>query len=234
MQAEPEEIAENVLLPGNPARARYVAEAFFEGARKVTDKRSLVGFTGTSEGMPVTVQTTGIGAPSAAIIVEELIRLGAKNILRVGSCGGYHPDMRFGDLVIATAAVPMVGVVGQLTGGRPHAPTSHPDLLVAARRSAEEMSVRHFSGPVVSTDLFYDPDPRPQETWRSTGAIAVEMEAAAVFTLAAMRGIRAGCLLMVDTLWRQDEHSSISEAEEEHATDRMIGIALDALRSLDA
>jgi len=232
VRAAPGQIAENVLLPGNPARARHVAEAFLDDPQKVTDKRGLVGFTGTHEGMPVTVQTTGIGAPSAAIVVEELVRLGARNLLRVGSCGGYHPEMRLGDLVIATAAVPLVGVVGQLSGGTPTAPVAHADLLVAAKSSAEGAGVRHFAGPVVSTDLFYDPDPAPHKTWYPRGAIAVEMEAAAVFALAAMRNARAGCLLMVDTLWHGDEPSRIGEAEEREATDRMIGVALEALRFL--
>lgn len=232
VQASPEEIAENVLLPGNPARARYVAEEFLEQPRKVTDKRALIGFTGSHAGLPLTVQTTGIGAPGAAIVVEELIRLGARNILRVGSCGGYHPDMRLGDLVVATGAVPLVGVVGQLAGGAPYAPVADADLLVAAKRSAEEAGVRHFAGPVVSTDLFYDPDPTPQETWYPRGVIAVEMEAAAVFTLAALRGVRAGCLLMVDTLWRQDEPSHISASDEREATDRMIEVALKTLHAL--
>lgn len=233
VRAEPEEIAANVLLPGNPARARYVADTFLEGAEKVTDKRGLVGFTGIQRGMPVTVQTTGIGAPSAAIVVEELIRLGAKNILRVGSCGGYHPRMALGDLVIAASAVPLTGVVNLLAEGVPSAPAPDAEMLLAAKRSAEELGVEHFAGPVVSTDLFYDPDPRPQETWHRRGVVAVEMEAAAVFALAAMRGIKAGCLLMVDTLWRQDEPASIGEAEEHEATDRMTEVALRALHSLD-
>ncbi len=232
VQAESGQIAENVLLSGNPARTRYIAETFFDAPEKVTDKRGLVGFTGTHEGTPVTVQTTGIGAPSAAIVVEELVRLGARNLLRVGSCGGYHPKMRLGDLVVATAALPLVGVVGQLSGVTPTAPAASAELLAAAMRAAEEAGVRHFAGPVVSTDLFYDPDPAPQNTWYPRGAIAVEMEAAAVFTLAAMRGASAGCLLMVDTLWRQDGPSHIEGKGEREATDRMMRVALGALCSL--
>ncbi len=109
VRAEPGDLAESVLLPGDPRRARYIAENFFDDARLVTEERGLLGYTGTHDGEPVSVQTTGMGCPSTAIVTDELIQLGAKNLLRVGTCGGYHPEMKLGDLVIATAATPRTG-----------------------------------------------------------------------------------------------------------------------------
>src|SRR5919199_490681 len=96
VRAEPEDFAQSVLLPGDPRRAKYIAENFFEDARLVTEERGMLGYTGTYKGEPVSVQTTGMGCPSAAIVTEELIQLGVRNLLRVGTCGGYHPEMKAG------------------------------------------------------------------------------------------------------------------------------------------
>src|SRR5215212_4093465 len=116
VRAKPGDFAENVLLPGDPRRARYVAENFFdEGAKLVTEERGMLGYTGTYEGKPVSIQTTGMGCPSAAIVTEELVQLGAKNLLRIGTCGGYHREMELGDLVIAIAAAPADGTVSSIT-----------------------------------------------------------------------------------------------------------------------
>ncbi len=119
VRAEPGDIAESLLLPGDPRRATYIAENFFDDARLVTKERGMLGYTGTYRGGPVSVQTTGMGCPSASIVTSELIQLGAKNLLRVGTCGGYHREMRLGDLVVATAAVPQDGTVSSITQGVP-------------------------------------------------------------------------------------------------------------------
>lgn len=232
VRAEPGDFAESVLLPGDPGRARYIAENFFEDARLVTEERGLLGYTGTYGGELVSVQTTGMGCPSTAIVTDELIQLGAKNLLRVGTCGGYHPDMDLGDLVIATAATPQDGTVSSLTGGAPYAPAAHFDLVHAAYHAAESSDRRPFLGPIVSADLFYDPEEDPQALWHSLGVLAVEMEASAIFTLAAMRGVRAGCLLTVSDAIGRDKKERIEDSVLKSAVDEMVGLALDTLKAL--
>ncbi len=232
VRAEPGDFAESVLLPGDPRRARYIADNFFEDARLVTEERGLLGYTGTYGGEPVSVQTTGMGCPSTAIVTDELIQLGVKNLLRVGTCGGYHPEMELGDLVIATAATPQDGTVSSLTRGVPYAPAAHFDLVHAAYHAAEESDRRPFLGPIVSADLFYDPEEDPQALWHSLGVLAVEMEASAIFTLAAMRGARAGCLLTVSDAIGPDKVKRIEDSALKRAVDEMVGLALDTLKAL--
>ena len=232
VRAEPGEFAESVLLPGDPLRAQYIAENFFEDARLVTKERGMLGYTGTYKGEPVSVQATGMGCPSASIVTEELIQLGAKNLLRVGTCGGYHRDLQLGNLIVATAATPQDGTVSSLTQGVPYAPAAHFDVVHAAHHAAENAGRRTFVGPIVSSDLFYDPEDEPATLWGNLGTLAVEMEAAAIFTIAAMRGVRAGCLLTVsDTIGA--EVVRIGDEELRDAVDNMMALALDTLNALN-
>lgn len=232
VRAEPGDFAESVLLPGDPRRAKYIAENLFEDAKLVTEERGMLGYTGTYKGAPVSVQATGMGCPSAAIVTEELIELGARNLLRVGTCGGYNPELRLGDLVIATAATANDGTVSSITQGLPYAPAAHFDVVHAAHHAAESAGRRTFIGPIVSSDLFYDPEEEPARLWGDLGVLAVEMEAAAIFTLAAMRGVRAGCLLTVsDTIGM--EIVRISDEELKNAVDNMMTLALDTLLALN-
>jgi DeoD family purine-nucleoside phosphorylase len=232
VRAEPGDLAESVLLPGDPRRATYIAENFFQDARLVTKERGMLGYTGTYKGMPVSVQATGMGCPSAAIVTEELIQLGARNLLRVGTCGGYSRELRLGDLVVATAATPNDGTVASITQGLPYAPAAHFDVVHAAHHAAESAGRRTFVGPIVSSDLFYDPEDEPARLWGELGVLAVEMEAAAIFTLAAMHGVRAGCLLTVsDTI--AEEIVRISDEDLRNAVDNMMALALDTLHALN-
>ncbi|CAN5892915.1 purine-nucleoside phosphorylase [soil metagenome] len=232
IRAEPGDFAESVLLPGDPRRAKYIAENFFDDAKLVTEERGMLGYTGTYKGEPVSVQTTGMGCPSASIVTEELIQLGVKNLLRVGTCGSYGDGMQLGDLVIATAATPQDGTVSALTSGTPYAPAAHFDLVHAAYHAAEDVGRRPFMGPIVSSDLFYDPEEDPRTKWSSLGVLAVEMEAAAIFTIAAMHGVRAGCLLTVsDTIG--EEVVRISDEDLTSAVDNMMTLALDTLKTLN-
>ena len=232
VRAEPGDFAESVLLPGDPLRAKYIAENFFEDAKQVTGERGLLGFTGTYKGKPVSVQTTGMGCPSASIVTEELIQLGARNLLRVGTCGGYDPNLRLGDLIVATSATPQDGTVSSITREVPYAPVAHFDVVHAAYHAAEGADTRCSVGPIVSSDLFYDPTENPAEQWGNLGVLALEMEAAAIFTLAAMRGVRAGCLLTVsDTIGA--EVVRISDEELRNAVDNMMALALDTLNALN-
>jgi DeoD family purine-nucleoside phosphorylase len=232
VRAEPGDFAESILLPGDPRRATYIAENFFEDAKLVTEERGMLGYTGTYKGEPVSVQATGMGCPSAAIVTEELIELGARNLVRVGTCGGYHRDLRLGDLIIATAATPLDGTVSSITRGTPYAPAAHFDIVHAAHHAAESAGRRTFVGPIVSSDLFYDPQEDPATFWSKLGVLAVEMEAAVIFTLSAMRGVRAGCLLTVsDTIGM--EVVRISDEGLQRAVDNMMALALDTLHALN-
>jgi DeoD family purine-nucleoside phosphorylase len=232
VRAEPGDFAESVLLPGDPLRAKYIAENFFEGAKLVTEERGMLGYTGTYGGKEVSVQATGMGCPSAAIVTEELIQLGAKNLLRVGTCGGYSRELRLGDLIVATSAAAQDGTVSSITRGVPYAPAAHFDVVHAAHHAAQSAGRRTFVGQVVSSDLFYDPTEDPATLWDDLGVLAVEMEAAAIFTVAAMRGVRAGCLLTVSDTIGADV-VRISDEELRNAVDNMMALALDTLNALN-
>jgi DeoD family purine-nucleoside phosphorylase len=232
VRAEPGDFAESVLLPGDPRRAKYIAENFFDGAKLITEERGMLGYTGSYKGEPVSVQATGMGCPSASIVTEELIQLGARNLLRVGTCGAYDRELQLGDLVVATSATPNDGTVSSLTRGLPYAPAAHFDIVHAAFHVGESAGRRTFVGPIVSSDLFYDPTESPTELWGNLGVLAVEMEASAIFTIAAMHGVRAGCLLTVsDTIGA--ELVRISDEELRGAVDNMMALALDTLNALN-
>ncbi len=233
MRAEPGDFAESVLLPGDPRRAKYVAENFFEGAKLVTEERGMLGYTGTYKGDPISIQATGMGCPSAAIVTEELIQLGAKSLLRIGTCGGYHREMKLGDLVIATTAIPADGTVSSITRGLPYAPAAHFDVLHAAYHVAQKGTGRQtFMGPIVTSDLFYDPEEEPAVLWGNLGVLAVEMEAAAIFTIATMHNVKAGCLLTVsNTIGEED--ARVSDEGLQNAVDDMVALALDTLNVLN-
>jgi DeoD family purine-nucleoside phosphorylase len=189
-------LAERVLLPGDPGRALRLAQELLEEPKMFNHNRGLWGYTGTAaDGEPLTIQSTGMGGPSAAIVISELIDLGARRLLRVGTSGGLDPSLELGQLVIATEAIADDGTSRALGAG---ARVEAGPGLLGALRGAGSSDVRE--GPTVSTDLFYDAADR-QAGWIEAGAIVVEMEAAALFTIAARRGIDAGCVLLVsDTL----------------------------------
>jgi DeoD family purine-nucleoside phosphorylase len=211
LRADPGDYAPAVLLPGDPLRARRVAEEFLDDARQVNGERGLLGYTGTHEGIPVSVQATGMGAPSAAIVIEELIQLGADRLIRIGTCGGLQPQLALGDLVIALSAVPADGTALRYTGGEPHAPTAHFGLTHGAIHAAKGFGVRPHVGAIATSDTFYDPDPERHRRWASRGVLAVEMEAAVLFTIGAIRGVRTACILTVSDLVGGDEPVRIAD-----------------------
>ena len=218
--------ADAVLLPGDPLRACRIAERYLGGHRQVNGERGLLGFTGTYEGTPVSVQATGMGGPSAAIVVEELIQLGASRLIRVGTCGGLQPALRLGDLVVAISAVPAGSTERHHAGGEPHAPTADFGLTHDLVHHAKGLGQRPHVGPVASSDTFYDPDPDRHRRWASRGVLAVEMEAATLFTIAAIRGARAACLLVVSDLVEGEQFQRISDDALAEAVDRMTLLAL--------
>ncbi len=228
LRAEPGDYAEACLLPGDPLRAKYIAETFLEEARQVNGERGMLGFTGTFEGKPVSVQSSGMGCPSAAIVIEELVMLGVKRILRVGTCGGLQPDMSLGELIIALTAVPADASARHLIG-EPHVPTADWDLVHGAVHAAKELGKPVRIGPIVSSDLFYNPDDGQYQRWSERGVLAVEMEAAILFTLGALRKIKTGCLLTVSDVVVEGEFIRISDEEMRVAVDQMTELALHAV-----
>jgi uridine phosphorylase len=185
------ELAERVLLPGDPGRALAVAQALLDPApRMFNHARGLWGYTGTAaDGEPLTVQATGMGGPSAAIVTEELIALGATTLVRIGTCGALDPDIPLGTLLAAEAVLPADGTSAALGAGAPLRPD--PELLARL----VEAGARPVT--VASSDLFYDPREEVTASWVERGAVAVEMEAATILQVAARRGVAAACVLGV-------------------------------------
>jgi len=225
IRAETGDYAEACLLPGDPLRAKYIAETFMDGPRQVNGERGMLGYTGTFEGKPVSVQSSGMGCPSAAIVVEELVMLGVKRIIRVGTCGGLKPGMGLGDLIVAVAAVPADSTARHLVP-EPHVPAADWELVHGAVHAAKKLGTPVHVGPVVSSDLFYNPDDGQYQRWSERGVLAVEMEAAVLFTLGALRKIQAGCLLTVSDLILEGEFVRISDEEMRAAVDQMTELAL--------
>jgi uridine phosphorylase len=205
LQCAPGEVGGYVLLPGDPGRCALIAERF-EQARLVAANREFTTFTGTLDGVPVSATSTGIGGPSTAIAVEELCNLGAHTLVRVGTCGGMQPQVRWGDLVLAQAAVRDEGTTNQyVPPGYPA--VAHAEVLDALRAAAAERSGPHHVGLVQTKDSFYgemEPDRMPVaaelrerwDAWIRAGVLASEMECATLFVVAAVRGARAGAALV--------------------------------------
>jgi len=226
VRAEPGDYAEACLLPGDPLRAKYIAETYLDNAVQRNAERGMLGYTGEFEGRPVSVQATGMGCPSAAIVVEELHQLGVKRMLRVGTCGGLQPDLVLGDLIVALSAIPADATARHLVGTDQHVPTASWELVHGAVHVAKGIDQAMRIGPIVSSDLFYNPDDGQYERWSSRGVLAVEMEAAILFTLGALRGFAAGCLLTVSDVVVEGEFQRISDEELRPAVDRMTRVAL--------
>jgi uridine phosphorylase len=186
------EVAERVLLPGDPQRALVVAQGLLEAPKMMNARRGLWGYTGTApDGGLVTVQSTGMGGPSAAIVAEELIGLGARVLVRIGTCGALTDELSLGELVAVEAALAADGASQALGAGE----RAKPDAELAARLAAQATAAT-----VVSTDVFYETRAGIQEGWVEAGAKAVEMESATLFTVARRNGVRAGALLAVTDL----------------------------------
>ena len=232
LRAEEGDYAPLVLVPGDPNRARRISERFDPGStRQVNDHRGLLGFTGTYGGTAVSVQTSGMGTPSLSIVVEELLRLGAKRLIRVGTCGGIARDLRTGDLVIATAACPVDGATSTYLHGEAYAPAADFGLTRALVDAAGAAGIEARTGLVASVDVFYNTDDDYAQRWRDRGVLAFEMEASALFFLAARAGVQAACALIVSDVLSEEvttEESYLPLEELDRAIDRMISVALEA------
>jgi purine-nucleoside phosphorylase len=221
------ELAQRALLPGDPGRALALAQVLIEQPKMFNHHRGLWGYTGPAhaDGELLTIQSTGMGGPSAAIVFEELVLLGVRSAIRVGTCGALDPRLRLGDLVLATETIPADGVGRSLTNGA--RPAADRALTAALRRAADPQRV----GTIVSTDLFYDPaSPESERAWQAEGALAVEMEAASLFALGALREVAVACLLTVsDVFPAPGDRERIDDSRLLEAAERMGAAAVAAL-----
>ncbi len=242
LRAEPGDYAPVVLLPGDPDRATAIAERFdggVAGSRLVTSHRHLFGYTGTYRGVPVSVQTTGIGAPAAAIVVEELLRLGARRLIRVGTCGGIGRGIRTGDIVIASAATGFDGTTAIYLHGEPYAAAPDFGLTRALVEAAEAAGAPAHVGPICTVDVFYNPDADYFSRWAARGILGFEMESSALFFLAARAAaagddVRAATILTVSDVLGPNvtsEASYLPLEELARRTERTIEVALAAATS---
>lgn len=233
------EVGRYVILPGDPKRCIKIAQ-YLENPELIADNREFITYTGTLDGVPVSVTSTGIGGPSASIAVEELSRCGADTFVRIGTCGGMQPEVKSGDIVIATAAIRMEGT------SREYAPIEFPavaDLSVtnALVQAAEERNLPHHTGVVQCKDAFYgqhEPEAMPVgyelvnkwEAWKKLGCLASEMESAAIFVAAAKLHARAGACFLV--MANQEREKLGLENPVVHDTDLAVQTAVEAVRQL--
>ena len=233
--AEPGQIAPYVLLPGDPLRARWIAETFLEDATCYSEIRGMYGYTGTWQGRPVSVQGSGMGQPSLAIYVNELFReYDVQSVIRVGSCGALTEKLAIRDLVIASGACTDSSMNRIRFEGLDYAPVADFDLLRAAydASAARDLDVATKVGLLLSGDSFYSPRPELTQRMADYGVLAVEMEASALYTLAAQYKRRALAVCTVSDHIVTGEHTSARERQETF-TD-MVGIALDAMLAVGA
>lgn len=186
------DLAKTVLMPGDPKRSRFIAENYLENARLVNDVRGVQGYTGSYRGVPVSVMASGMGIPSIGIYSYELYTsFGVENIIRVGSCGGLCDSVKLRDVVFGMSASTTSNFAVQYGLEGILAPTASYELLRAAVSEAEALGVRYSVGNILSSDIFYNDNPKAAERWRDMGVLGVEMEAAGLYMTAARLGKRA-------------------------------------------
>lgn len=221
-------IAEGILLPGDPLRAKYIAENFLENPVLYNQVRNMYGYTGTYKGKRVSVQGTGMGIPSASIYIHELIQFyGCKTLIRVGTAGTITEHLRLRDLVIAQAACTDSAINNLRFAGQNFAPIADFELMRRAHdhARAKEMPVR--VGNVLSTDTFYHDQPDAYRIWAQFGVLAVEMEAAGLYTLAAKFGVQALAILTISDHLITRQQTTPQERQE--TFNQMVEVALESL-----
>ena len=225
MNAAPGDFADTVLMPGDPQRAQYIAETYLDDARRVTDVRNRWGFTGQYKGQPLSVMAHGMGIPSVSIYCTELItEYGVKRIIRVGSCGTSHPDVKLRDLVIAMGASTDSNCNRMRFGGYDLAALASFALVEKAVAAAKKQNVSYHVGNIFSADLFYTPDPDMFEIMATYNIYGVEMEAAGIFPIAAENGVEALAICTVSDDLRTGD--ALSTDERATTFDEMILVAL--------
>ena len=225
IDAEIGDIAETVFLPGDPVRAKFIAENYLENPVCFNEIRGNFGYTGTYKGHRISVMGTGMGIPSISIYLHELINVyGCRNLIRIGSCGSYQEDVKLRDVVLAIAASTDSNY--QYTYHLPgiYAPCADFDLLLAARKSADAQGITTKIGNVASVDVFYDDDPDTWKKWAKMGILGVEMEAAALYMNAARYGAKALAMMTVSDRFTDDD--KLTPEEREQGFDDMIRTAM--------
>jgi len=220
------EIAETILLPGDPLRARFIAETFLTNPRCFNEVRGMYGFTGTHNGTTISVMGTGMGIPSIALYSWELIHVfEVKNLIRVGSCGTIQQGIDLYDVIIAQGASTDSSYITQFGVPGTYAPLSSYRLLEKAKRIADDHGQRTHVGNVLSSDIFYNADPDALGKWATMGILAVEMESAGLFANAAAAGVDALGIFTVSDIIFEGKHTTPEERET--AFTKMVEIALE-------
>ena len=232
MNAAPGDFAETVLMPGDPLRAQYIADSYLDDARRVTDVRNMWGFTGKYKGHAISVMAHGMGIPSASIYCTELItEYGVKRVIRVGSCGTSHPDVKLRDIIIGMGASTDSGVNRMRFGGYDLAALATFDLVRKAVAAAEQQGVRYHVGNLFSGDLFYTPDADMFEILAKYNVYGIEMEAAGIYPIAAEYDVEALAICTVsDDI---PSGAALSSAERQTTFDAMILVALETVIAED-
>lgn len=228
IEAQKGEIAETILLPGDPLRAKWIAETYLDSPKCYNNVRGMLGYTGIYKGKRVSVQGTGMGIPSALIYCNELIKdYGVKKMIRVGSAGAYQADLALRDVVIAMSASTNSNAFATEFHGVHYAATASYELFKKATRVAEEKGITYKAGQVLSSDTFYENDKNAYKKWAKYGVLCVEMETAALYTLAAQYNVEALAILTIsDSLVTGEE---ISSEDREASLKDMMEIALGSI-----
>lgn len=225
--AEKGDIAETVLMPGDPYRAKWAAENFLKDARLINEVRGMLGYTGSWNGNRVTIQGSGMGMPSLSIYVNELIRdFGAKTLIRIGSCGGMQPQVELRDVILAMTASTVGSPSQSIFKEMNFAPTADWSLLQAAATAAQSRDIGTHIGGIYSSDTFYDERPDLNEQMVRHGILGVEMEAAELYTLAARYKCRALAVLTVSD--HLGTGAALPSDQRERSFGDMVEIALEA------
>ncbi len=208
------EIAETILLPGDPLRAKWIAETFFDNPKCFNEVRGMYGYTGTYKGKRISTMGTGMGVPSISIYANELItEFGVKNLIRVGSAGSYQKDVKLRDVVLAMAASSTSGVNELRFGGADYAPTADFGLFIKAVEVANIKNIHIKAGNVLSSDEFYEDDKESYKKWSKFGVLCVEMEAAGLYTVAAKHNVNALAILTISDSLVTGEQTTSKERE---------------------
>jgi purine-nucleoside phosphorylase len=214
INAKPGQIAETVLLPGDPLRAKWIADTFLDDIICYNEVRGMFGFTGFYKGKKVSVQGTGMGIPSTLIYCKELItEYGVKNLIRVGSAGSYQKELKIRDIIIAIAASTTSGINSQRFMGASYAPTVNFDLLKKALKESDNLGIPIKAGNVLSSDEFYTDDFNDYKHWAEYGVLCVEMETSGLYTIAAKYNVKALSILTISDSLVTQERTSAKERE---------------------
>lgn len=228
LEAAPGDFAETVLMPGDPLRAKHIADEFLENVRQVNGVRGMLGFTGDYKGLKVSVMGSGMGIPSISIYAKELwTEFGVENIIRVGSCGTVHPDIKLRDVLIGTGACTDSKVNRSRFNGHDFAAIADFELARKAVAAAERLQIPVRTGNLFSADLFYTPEPAMFDVMESMGILGIEMEAAGLFGCAAECGKQALAICTVSDHIRTGE--STTSEERQTSFNEMIQVTLESL-----